>query len=219
MKPFVLCFSGRKGAGKDTIGQFVAHYLNEKYLVNSQKIVKYSFADPLKAFCIEVLGLDEMQCYGTDSDKNTLTKYAWDHIPKWIKDTEHFAKKTGLMTARDVMQVFGTECVRNFFGNIWAEAVLRKIKNNPDIVLAIVPDTRFPNEVHTMLEYPFSYIVRLTRAPYKNDEHESETALDNFNWSQYDRCSVFDNTKLSITEQEKTIVPLIDTLYKTFGEL
>lgn len=42
----------------------------------------YSFADLLKrSVCIELLGLSEEQCFGTDAQKNTLTHLYWENMP------------------------------------------------------------------------------------------------------------------------------------------
>ena len=38
----------------------------------------YSFADKLKAICIDILGLDEEACYGTNEQKNAPTNIKWE---------------------------------------------------------------------------------------------------------------------------------------------
>ena len=51
------------------------------------------------------------------------------------------------ITPRYVLQVFGTECMRQgFYDGIWVSLVKKKIQENPDINW-VIPDTRFPNEV------------------------------------------------------------------------
>jgi len=52
-----------------------------------------------------------------------------------------------LITPRYVLQVFGTECMRQgFYDGIWVSLVKKKIQENPTINW-VIPDTRFPNEV------------------------------------------------------------------------
>ena len=36
--------------------------------------------------------------------------------------------RSGFMTGRDIMQIFGTELIRETFGNVWADATIRRIK-------------------------------------------------------------------------------------------
>jgi len=68
----ILAFSGRKQSGKSTSGEYVQDLIRS---INPKISIKtYSFADPLKRnICIDLLGLTEQQCYGSDEDKNSLT--------------------------------------------------------------------------------------------------------------------------------------------------
>lgn len=45
----------------------------------------YTFADSIKRFCTDVLGLRHEQVWGTDEDKNELTKYMWENMPEYIR--------------------------------------------------------------------------------------------------------------------------------------
>src|SRR4051812_26360203 len=38
----------------------------------------YNFSDPIKRFCIDNLGLDTVQCYGSEKDQDTLTHISWE---------------------------------------------------------------------------------------------------------------------------------------------
>lgn len=228
----ILCLSGRKSSGKNTLANYVFG-LNLKHLgiirdsfaitqegwlwvsdiygdkeaggvfnVNSlnedvQKflyeevyasIKLYSFADSLKEFCMDVFGLTPEQCYGTDEQKNSVTELKWENCPG-------ITTQTGPMTARQVLQYFGTDVCRKLVPNCWAQACLKKIKRE-NSSLAIITDCRFPDEVQTVQENG-GYVVRLTRNPY-NDNHSSETALDsnNYNWENFDY--IFDNESIGI---------------------
>lgn len=163
----------------------------------------YSFADPLKEFCINVLGLDKSQCYGTDDDKNSYTHIHWDELSYEIRSKYNKPRRgsgdikpaSGRMTAREVMQVFGTDICRKMDPNCWARGLYSAVKND-GLSLAIVTDARFPNEVTLGTECG-AKVVRLTRNPY-DDNHPSETALDDFPRGEY--STVIDNEDVSMAE-------------------
>lgn len=157
------------------------------------KFIKiYSFADKLKQMSIDILGLKEEWVFGTDEQKNTLTKFQWD---KFSPD------KTGAMTAREVLQHVGTEIFRAMNENVWVEACLQQIvEEAPE--LALISDTRFPNEVRAIQEKG-GCVIGLARNPYsKADKHASETEVAKC----FALCDVvIDNDDLSIPEQNKAI--------------
>ena len=181
----IIAFAGRKQSGKTTCSEFIQKYANgsvEPY--NSTKI--YNFADPLKQdICMNILGLTHDQCYGTDDQKNELVDCYWE-------DKQ--------LTAREVMQMVGTDMFRKMQRNVWSAATIRKIQNeNPS--MAIIADCRFPNEVSAIKEAG-GLVIKLTRNPY-NSDHSSETALDPDRYDQSIFDLVIDNTEISITEQNK----------------
>ena len=97
--------------------------------------------------------------------------------------------KSGPMSGRDLMQVFGTDIMRRMFSDrIWVDALFRAIeKDNPDI--ALIPDMRFPSEFLPLHERG-ARVIRLTRDVSRGDSHLSETALDNWDWAKYDKVLV-----------------------------
>lgn len=147
----------------------------------------YSFADELKTFCINVLGLTHNQCYGLDADKNSLTNIRWEDCAG--------SNKQGIMTAREVLQYFGTNMCRKMVPNCWAEATMKKIARE-NSMCAIITDCRFPDEVESV-QNAGGTVIRLVRDIY-NDQHESEVALDieNYDWTKFD--FIFDNSNLGI---------------------
>lgn len=256
----IIAMSGRKGSGKNEIAKAVHEYYNRVYydkpLEKTMKpVLECSFADTLKQFCIETLGLKHEQCYGSDDEKNTPTKYLWEDVvntfirwrfarmqyridpnaelesypgdpSNYEECQEYFWEcqgrafmapfypklKTGPMTGREIMQLFGTDLVRKTFGNVWAEATIRRIKKCDYMPVGLITDNRFPNEIKTVLDEPNGFIIRLTRSPYgKEDEHPSEAALDDYDWNR-DRCFVLDNSSMSIEEQAQAIVPILDEI-------
>ena len=175
-----------------------------------QRIKLYSFADSLKSFCIEVLGLTYEQCYGTDEVKNTFTACKWNNVPATIKEKN--GRFSGRMRARAVMQVFGTDMVRTMLNDAWPIATYKKIKKEK-MELAIVTDARFPNEIGFGKECG-AISIRLMRDICKKDSHPSETALDDYKGFG----KVFDNRTTTIEQQNEMIKPFLDDLFeKYFG--
>jgi hypothetical protein len=173
----------------------------------------YSFADPLKYFLIQVFGLTEEQCYGTDEQKNSLTELRWENMPG-VVSIETYENKgaieagelilhaPGNMTAREVMQYFGTDICRRMLSNVWVDATIRQIRYERPAI-AIITDIRFPNEVEGT-QAVGGKVGRFTRAPFAGkDEHESETALDDYPSEKFD--AVWDNAELSIAEQAEIV--------------
>jgi hypothetical protein len=183
----IIAFAGRKQSGKTTCSEFVQKIINgliEPY--NNSKI--YNFADPLKQdICMNILGLSKDQCYGTDEQKNELVNCYWDN---------------NQLTAREVMQLVGTDMFRSMQRNVWSDATIRKIKKeNPS--MAIIADCRFPNEVDAVKDAG-GYVIKLTRNPYSSN-HSSETALDDNTYDQSNFDLIIDNHILNILEQNSAI--------------
>ena len=144
----------------------------------------YSFADGLKQLCIDFFSLKPDQVYGTDEQKNTLTKILWEDMPL---NTEGLS---GNMSAREFMQHFGTNIMRKIYTNVHVNNAIKRIKRERT-KLAIIADIRFPNEVKAIQENGGA-VIRLTRDRY-HDNHESECGLDRdrFNWDNFD--AIIDN--------------------------
>lgn len=195
----ILAFSGRKQSGKTTSGEYLQSLI---YSINPKIDVRtYSFADPLKKnICMDLLGLTEAQCYGSDEDKNSFTSLFWENM------SGYSGPSTGLMTAREVMEYVGTKMFRRMKDKIWVEATLNTIqKDNPDFALLL--DNRFPNEVDPILEAG-GYVIRLTRNPC-NSSSEPEVALDQdkYDWSKF--SCIIDNHDISIEEKNSLIYRFI----------
>ena len=132
----------------DLFGETVSGYdwipLTEEYVDISQLLENfgackiYAFADVLKEFAVDVLGLEHNQVYGTNEEKNSPTHLLWENMPT--------GNNKGPMTGREVLQYFGSDICRKMYENIWFDACIRRIrKDNPE--LALISDVRFPNEI------------------------------------------------------------------------
>lgn len=180
----IIAFAGRKQSGKTTCSEFVQKY------IDGAKI--YNFADPLKQdICINILGLTSDQCYGTDEQKNELVDCYWDNKQ---------------LTAREVMQMVGTDMFRTMQRNVWSGATIRKIqRENPP--LAIIADCRFPNEVEAV-KNAGGIVIKLTRNPH-DSTHASEVALDpdRYDCSNFDL--IIDNHNLETHEKNKILLAFL----------
>lgn len=182
----IIAFAGRKQSGKTTCAMFVANFFESK---NINKTVElYNFADPLKNLCIDILGIEYRQCYGCDEDKNELVDCYWN-------DKQ--------LTAREVLQIIGTDIFRKMQHHVWSSATIRKIqKDSPD--LALIADCRFPNEVEAV-KNAGGIVIKLTRNLY-NSDHTSETALDPQNYDPNNFDLVVNNQNMTIENQQQTII-------------
>lgn len=170
----------------------------------------YSFADPLKLFCINTLNLDITHCYGTDEQKNAYTHIDWDSIAGSIK--KKWAKKhrtgrrgspsypRGPMTGREVMEIFGTDICRAMDPNCWAR--IYRLIQSERYPVALVTDARFPNEITIGTEIG-AKAVRLTRK-VDDSQTDAEVALDDFPMGEY--SLVIDNQNMTREEKEKLVL-------------
>ena len=182
----IIAFAGRKQSGKTSGCEFVQNIFSQIVKANS---CIYNFADPLKKMCIEIFGLTEEQCYGSDEHKNQLVNCLWP-------DTHR------KMTAREVMQYVGTDIFRKMQHNVWADATIRKIQDE-NLPLSLIADCRFPNEVEAIKDAG-GLVIKLNRNLY-NSDHESEKALDEDVYDQSVFDLVIDSQELSISEKNRII--------------
>jgi hypothetical protein len=191
---------------------------------NEAKI--YSFADKLKEFCVDVLGLTKKQCYGSDDDKNSLTHMKWEDMPGvitpdqiesfsrfetsggWFLINEDF-EDLGLiiherrsMTAREVLQYFGTGICRKMYPNVWVDATIRQIqKDNWDF--ALIADCRFRNEAEAIQKVG-GKVIGFTRRPFPEDNHSSEVDLIGYPFD-----ALIDNRDMSVDKKNEIVLNTI----------
>jgi hypothetical protein len=176
----IVGLSGRKQSGKSSTAAFLERWYEAEVL---------HFADPLKRFCIDVLGLEEEQCYGTEDDKNSLTDLRFEDMPGDALDDW----EPGPMSARHVLQFFGTDIVRQMKPSAWVDATMRRAAGSL-APLVVIADVRFPDEADAILAAG-GEVIRLARQIDTEDQHYSETALN-----QYSRFSHFVPAYATLTE-------------------
>ena len=192
----VILLSGKKSTGKDTSFELIRDMFscNEPYcrcktvidtgtthcypLGYRKHVKKISFADPLKSLCQSAFGLTTKQCYGESGERETPSEIRWGDLCSAYSDRP----KDELLTAREILQLVGTNVMRSFFPNIWAKAAtIAAFKSPADI--SVFTDARFPNEIEEFEKLASGnkiklVVIRLIRDTGLFDEHESETALD-----------------------------------------
>lgn len=178
----IIAFAGRKQSGKTTSCEFVGHLVATKM---QQICCIYNFADPLKQICQNILGLTYEQCYGTDEQKNELVNCYWENKQ---------------LSAREVMQIVGTDMFRKMQHNVWADATIRTIKDE-SLPVALIADCRFPNEVEA-IKNAGGIVIKLNRNPF-NSTHSSETALDADQYDQNNFDLIIHN---NVTIEEKQLI-------------
>jgi len=190
----VLAFAGKKQSGKNTS----INYISPKLTHYSDHV---SFAGPLKTICGDLFELDNNQLYGTDAEKNTLTKCV-------DPDTND------AMTARQVMQIFGTDMCRSIKGDVWVSKTMRTIDKclynpadfcgPPDYIF--IDDCRFTNEYDALKAREDTLVIKVERPGYsRNDAHVSETALDHLEDADYDHVLRAENLEELYSECDKLI--------------
>jgi hypothetical protein len=126
----IIGICGLIGSGKGTVADF---------LVEQRGFTKISFADRLKDGVASVFNWDREMLEGDTEDSR-----AWREKvdPYWSTETGH------PITPRLVLQLFGTDCMRNgFFDGIWVSLVKKQLLENPDSNF-VIPDVRFENEAN-----------------------------------------------------------------------
>ena len=190
----IIGICGLIGSGKDSVADI---------LVQEKNFKKISFADKLKDGVASVFGWDRLMLEGNTSDSRD-----------WREQKDDFwsAELGKDISPRLVLQLFGTECMRQgFYDGIWVSLVKKHIIDNPKQNF-VIPDVRFPNEAN-MIKSIHGEVWRMRRGPdpvwfrmYQDlgieptEVHESEWAWANTNFNQ-----ILDNngTLLELRSQVK----------------
>lgn len=125
----IIGICGLIGSGKGTVADV---------LVNDHGFTKISFADKLKDGVSTIFGWNRDMLEG-----DTVESREWRDKPD-----DFWSNETGReITPRLVLQLFGTDCMRNgFYDGVWVSLVKKTILENPQNNY-VIPDVRFPNEV------------------------------------------------------------------------
>ena len=130
----IIGLGGTIGSGKGTVAD---------YLVDYHGFEKVSFADKLKDAVAVLFDWPREMLEGATKESRE-----WREVPD-----EYWSAALGkTITPRYILQVFGTECMRNGLDdNIWVHIVAKKFADNPD-TRYVIPDCRFYNEQRVVWE-------------------------------------------------------------------
>lgn len=189
----IISLSGKKLSGKNTCFNFIKEIVPEAQ--------EFAFARALKRMCVDILGLREEQAFGSEADKNTIVPHLlWENFPVVVYHEGMYPtfcdtcnegrRRSGPMTAREVLQYWGTDIFRRQYATVWADACIREIKASEAYANGhpcIITDCRFPDEVFATQDAG-GKVIRLDRVVNPNDRHKSEIALDPdvFDWEKFD---------------------------------
>jgi hypothetical protein len=148
----ILGISGHKGAGKTTVAEFLNDHMVSVGLPSDSS----GFSHDIKTHFLAIFGLDYTVAELDDQDvKSEVVKGK---------------------TIRQLLQEFGV-AMRVIYDDIWVDLFEDGLHQAFPNQRIFVPDVRFPNEVKAIHDLD-GHVIRLTRTPYPEDKHESETALD-----------------------------------------
>jgi hypothetical protein len=189
----IIAFSGKKQSGKTTALLHVAKQLISGYVI-------VNFADTLKIIVARTF------VPAADLPKGI-------EPIKWIDENKDTVLPCG-MTVRAMLQTLGTDVFRALWEPVWLNAFRHRLPKEAESgkVTVLVGDVRFPNELALIHELG-GKVIRLTRDPNAgNDQHASETALDN----EKDFDAFIDNGALAVDQANRMVW---DTIFKGEGWL
>lgn len=157
----IVAFSGKLQSGKTTAVDALKKQIAPHAIVN--------FADPLKHIIASCFTNAERLQHGEELFTTEASKNRRLPCGK---------------SARELLQLVGTEWFRGIDPYCWVRVYRRTVGmiekftlhgQQPPVI--ITSDVRFENEVECVQEMG-GHVIRLTRCPFPDDKHSSETDLD-----------------------------------------
>lgn len=151
-----------------------------------KRVKNFSLAYPLKQSCKSLFRLTNEQVFG--SDKGTDTEWTWGQFSTLLDKKEQKRIKEEkledkLMTAREVMEYYGTGVLRKLDEDIFVKGLVSQLQNETTN-LALVTDVRRANEAKILRDNG-AFIIRLLRGEEPKisesdiNEAEVDLTLDN----------------------------------------
>ena len=202
----IIGLCGKKFSGKTTFGK----YVKEKY---NYKI--YSFGESLKKSLKEIFYFNDDELNG--NKKEVINDY-WGYTP------------------REIMQYYGTELMREQFGNkfsnikdkIWIKSLEYKLLNdiqNNNIQKIIIDDVRFNNEIIWIkdfgLKYNFkTFIINIENINlYENNEFNNKSNEKFINHKSENEHLIFDYNILNDKSNFQNFYNNIDLIFNSLNIL
>lgn len=182
MRKKVILLSGKLQSGKNATSDFIF-----EWLANNNKSYKHLFfAKPLKDACAEDFKLVEnylnefvvkfVSDFGIAIGRDGIKRLS----ELMICNENYYENKTEL--TRRLLQLYGTEIFRQRVDtDYWVNKTLNDIKRSSEEYY-VITDLRFPNELLApKKDHDIdTYALRINRDFKRENEHYSETALDNY---------------------------------------
>ena len=202
--------SGKAGVGKDLVAAMIQHQTNpfDKDLKtqfdpndtsygygNTWQVKK--FASKLKQIVSILTGIS-VEDLEKESVKNSNLPPEWDKF-EWVGDSKYESAGNVPMTVRKLLQIVGTEAMRNnVHENVWVNALFSQYSTKVSSTVItrhssistsiegeypnwIITDVRFVNEAKAILDRG-GVLLRINRPGNVNNagNHPSETSLDDY---------------------------------------
>ena len=204
----IIGICGLIGSGKGTVGDILVE----------QGYKKVSFADKLKDGVATIYGWNRAMLEGDTDESRT-----WREQPD-----EFWSNETKMeVTPRLVLQLFGTDCLRNgFYDGVWVSLLKKHILDNPGDY--VIPDVRFRNEQNMIRELGGKVwqVKRgkdpewFTRAIFDNNNTETSNLMNGFDIHESEYKWIDVNTRFdSILHNEGTIAELKDLVLHEISNL
>ena len=204
----IIGICGLIGSGKGTVGDILVE----------QGYKKVSFADKLKDGVATIFGWNRAMLEGDTDESRT-----WREQPD-----EFWSNETKMeVTPRLVLQLFGTDCLRNgFYDGVWVSLLKKHILDNPGDY--VIPDVRFRNEQNMIRELGGKVwqVKRgkdpewFTRAIFDNNNTETSNLMNGFDIHESEYKWIDVNTRFdSILHNEGTIEELKDLVLHEISNL
>ena len=182
MIPKIILINGKKRSGKDHFARLLQEELYKQH--KTSEII--AFADPIKDILAMTFNLSDEQ----------LDKLKNDEAPIIIREDGY---QKIVATFRSVLQNFGTDAMKKWFGeSVWSNVLLERASNShTDYV--IVPDFRF------LIEDIGGITIKIRNDEIEKnctDNHRSENELNDYEFDY-----VIDNTGFpDLTEEVQEFV-------------
>jgi len=204
----IIGICGLIGSGKGTVGDILVE----------QGYKKVSFADKLKDGVATIFGWNRAMLEGDTDESRT-----WREQPD-----EFWSNETKMeVTPRLVLQLFGTDCLRNgFYDGVWVSLLKKHILDYPGDY--VIPDVRFRNEQNMIRELGGKVwqVKRgkdpewFTRAIFDNNNTETSNLMNGFDIHESEYKWIDVNTRFdSILHNEGTIAELKDLVLHEISNL
>ena len=213
--PKLIGISGKIGNGKDLLCDIINYVITEDYwtsfehyMYESRKVDEVyenkKFASILKDITGKLIGCHPSQLEDREFKEKELGEEWWYYcnslffdgetkMVSYLEADDNIKNNTSWyivkLTPRKLLQLLGTEAGRHIIHpNIWVNALFADYEPDSNW---IITDVRFPNEAKAIKEKG-GIMIRVNRPQFMangrvivKDEHESETALDDYDGFDY----------------------------------